>query len=76
MPKYSIETALLHASKAAYLATLIETNTFVIERYDETERSTLPLIQEPLYNKLNRLRQYAPKAYFYWLCALKLKGVQ
>ena len=64
---YFIENAIIDASRAAYLATLLEKRQTEIERYNGDPMSTAALdINPKLSNKLNRLKRQSPEAYFYW----------
>ena len=63
---YHIEKAIAHASKAAYLATLIKHDTFVIEKFKDTIQLKDWTICEPLNVKLNKLKKSNPEAFFHW----------
>ncbi len=63
---YHIEKAIIHASKAAYLSTLIKHDAAVIEKFGNPLEMKDWLINEPLNNKLNKLRKSNPEAFFYW----------
>jgi predicted nucleotidyltransferase component of viral defense system len=63
---YHIEKAIIHASKAAYLSTLIKYNAVVIEKFGNPLEMKDWLIDEPLNNKLNKLKKSNPEAFFYW----------
>jgi hypothetical protein len=64
---YFIENAIIDASRAAYLATLLEKGQMEIERYNGDPMSIATLeIQPSLPNRLNRLKRQSPEAYFYW----------
>ena len=64
---YFIENAIIDASRAAYLATLLEKRQTEIERYNGDPMSIAALdINPKLSNKLNRLKRQSPEAYFYW----------
>ena len=62
---YRIEEAITDASKAAYLATLIEKGQTTFERFNINALAELK-IEPTLTNKLNKLRLSQPEAYFYW----------
>lgn len=63
---YRIEEAIIDAAKAAYIATLIETGSRTIERYNAMQLSEDLLIKPVLTSKLGKLRIGSPEAYFYW----------
>lgn len=63
---YHIEKAITHASKAAYLATLIKYDCKTIEKYSNPLQMNAWLIAEPMNSKLNRLKKSNPEAFFYW----------
>ncbi|MBU2651896.1 MAG: nucleotidyl transferase AbiEii/AbiGii toxin family protein [Bacteroidetes bacterium] len=63
---YHIEKAITHASKAAYLATLIKHDYKTIEKYSDPSKMKDWLIAEPMNVKLNRLKKSNPEAFFYW----------
>ncbi len=63
---YHIEKAITHASKAAYVATLIKHDYKTIEKYSNPLQMKDWLIAEPMNTKLNRLKKSNPEAFFYW----------
>ena len=63
---YHIEKAIVHASKAAYLATLITVDAAKIEKYNNPLQMKDWIIAEPMNTKLNRLKKSNPEAFFYW----------
>ena len=63
---YHIEKAIVHASKAAYLATLIKVDATKIEKYNNPLQMKDWTIGEPMNTKLNRLKKSNPEAFFYW----------
>lgn len=68
---YHIENAIVSASKAAYLATLISTNVEKIEKYANPMQVKDWSIADPEYNKLNRLKKTNTEAFFYWYKAIE-----
>ena len=66
MDAYRIEDAIVDASKAAYLATLIESGGNDIERFNYAQLADDLQINPVLTSKLNKLRIGLPEAYFYW----------
>ena len=63
---YHIEKAIVHASKAAYIATLIRLNTDSIEKFNNLLDMKDWIIKEPSNNKLKKLKKSNPEAFFYW----------
>jgi len=71
---YHIEKAIIHASKAAYLSTLIQRNAKTINKFDNPNEMRDWLIGEPLNNKLNKLKKSNPEAFFYWYKIYELRS--
>jgi len=63
---YHIEKAITHASKAAYIATLIQYNADTTETYKNPEQLKDWTIKKPINPKLNKLKKSNPEAFFYW----------
>jgi hypothetical protein len=63
---YHIEKAIVHASKAAYLATLIKVDATKIEKFNNPLQMKEWEISDPMWPRLNRLKKSNPKAFFYW----------
>lgn len=64
--KYQLEKAITHASKAAYLSALIKYNAETIKKFDNPLEVKDWLVDEPINNRLNRLKKSNPEAFFYW----------
>ncbi len=66
--KYSLESAIINASKAAYLSALLNTGLTDISHYNPETISQLAskTIMAPLPTKLNKLKKTHPEAFFYW----------
>lgn len=63
---YHIEKAITHASKTAYVATLIQHDIKSFEKYANPLQIKDWHITEPMNTKLNRLKKSNPEAFFYW----------
>ena len=70
---YHIEKAIAHASKAAYLSTLIHLNAKKIAKFENPLQLKDWQIDEPLKSKLNKLKKSNPEAFFYWYKIYELK---
>lgn len=72
---YHIEKAIIHASKAAYLAKLIQFKKQDFERFNNTLALNDYWIEQPFYTKLNKLKKSNPEAFFYWFKTWELMKV-
>lgn len=63
---YHIEKAITHASKVAYVATLIIYDAKTLEKYGDPLQMKDWIIGEPMNTKLNRLKKSNPEAFYYW----------
>ena len=63
---YYIEKAITHASKAAYLATLLKHEADAIERFDPSINMKDWIIEQPFNTRVNKLKKSDPEAFFYW----------
>ena len=70
---FNIDKAIIAASKAAYLATLIKYDSDNIEKYSNPLQMKDWLLDKPINNKLNKLKKSNPEAFFYWYKIYKLK---
>ncbi|NOX66530.1 MAG: nucleotidyl transferase AbiEii/AbiGii toxin family protein [Chlorobi bacterium] len=70
---YHLGKTIAHASKAAYLATLIKHDAKVIDKYTNPIHMKEWLIAEPMNTKLNKLKKSNPEAFFYWHKIYELK---
>jgi len=70
---YHIEKAIVHASRAAYIATLIKCDSGIIEKYDNAVEMKDWVIGETIYKKLNKLKKSNPEAFFYWYKIFELE---
>lgn len=73
---YHIEKTIAHASKAAYLSTLIHLNAKTIAKFENPLQIKDWQIDEPLNNKLNKLKKSNPEAFFYWYKIYELKNIK
>ncbi len=66
--KYNFDSAVINASKAAYLSVLMTKNILKVEHFDpqNIEPLRMTTIKEPLLAKLNKLKRSNVEAYFYW----------
>lgn len=69
---YHLEKAIAHASKAAYLSTIIKNDAAQIEKFENPLQVKDWLITNPLYNKLNKLKKSNPEAFFFWYKTVEL----
>jgi predicted nucleotidyltransferase component of viral defense system len=63
---YQIEKAIAHASKAAYIATLIKHDAQSIEKFSDPLQMKDWVISESMNTKLNKLKKSNPEAFYYW----------
>ena len=63
---YHLEKAIVHASKAAYIASLILHDASTIEKFEDPKQLKNWKIGEEMNNKLNKLKKSNPEAFFYW----------
>jgi hypothetical protein len=72
--QFRIDHAITAAAKAAYLTKLIQSeNEIKAERFKNPLKIKDWLIEDPEYNKLNKLKKNNPEAFYYWCKALKNK---
>jgi predicted nucleotidyltransferase component of viral defense system len=69
---YHLEKAIVHASKAAYLAMLIKCNADKLEIFSSPLELKDWIIKLPLNTRLNRLKKSNPEAFFYWYKTFEL----
>jgi predicted nucleotidyltransferase component of viral defense system len=62
---YYLEKAIIHASKAAYIATLLKQEEGKIEKYENPLQMRDWFLTQPFNNKLNKLKKSNPEAFFY-----------
>lgn len=66
--KYTLDSAIVNAAKAAYLSKLLETGRNEIHHYnlDLLGELTDRVLQQPMPTKLNKLKKTHPEAFFYF----------
>ncbi|MBC8321997.1 MAG: nucleotidyl transferase AbiEii/AbiGii toxin family protein [Candidatus Marinimicrobia bacterium] len=74
--KYHIEKAIIHASKAAYIASLIKNNKLNIEKYENPGQVKDWVISDHKISKLNKLKKSNPEAFFYWYKIFEIRTNQ
>ncbi|MDF1549374.1 MAG: nucleotidyl transferase AbiEii/AbiGii toxin family protein [Bacteroidales bacterium] len=70
--RYVIEDAILSASKAAYLAALLNNPDQTIVRFSTSPSFSELSITNPTYNKLNKLKKGIPEAFWNWYHTVQL----
>jgi len=63
---YHIEKAIIDASKAGYLTTLIKNKKTKFEKFSDPMQIKDWVIKQPLSTRLNKLKKSNPEAFFYW----------
>jgi hypothetical protein len=69
---FSLDSAILCASKTAYLCALIQTQHRKINRFDKNSDLSPLAIANPDFNKLNKIKKTSLEAFFYFYHALQL----
>ncbi len=66
--KYNIDSAIVNASKAAYLSVLIANGVSEVSHFDPQNMEYLrdAVVREPMPTKLNKLKKTNVEAFFYW----------
>ncbi|MEN9443679.1 MAG: hypothetical protein RIS47_569, partial [Bacteroidota bacterium] len=73
--RFLIDNAILAASKAAYISTLMKTGNTEIQCFDKaTDLSELSIL-DPTYNKLNKLKKNNREAFWYWWNTFKISEI-
>ena len=74
---FNIDTAVIYAAKAAYLAAAVKTGAVHIERFDKSIDMKMWTISAPMDTKLNKIKKSRPEAFFYlWQMADLLRNSQ
>lgn len=71
---FHIDKAIIAASKAAYMATIIRTQNGAIEKHGDPKIMKDWVIGEPFWPRLNRLKKSNPEAFFYWYKIFEING--
>jgi hypothetical protein len=73
--RYMLDTAIINASKVAYLSTLIANNLTKVEHFDKSNIQELQnvTIKNPLPTKLNKLKKSNIEAFYYWWKVFEIK---
>jgi hypothetical protein len=69
-----LEKAIVHASKAAYLSTIIKNDSDEIQKFENPIQLKDWLITDVHYNKLNKLKKSNPEAFYYWYKIVELNN--
>ena len=72
---FSLDSAILCASKAAYLSALIAKQMDSIHRFENSQEISSWRIVSSDYCKLNKLKKTSPEAFYYFYLALDLLGI-
>ena len=66
--RYNLDSAIVNASKAAYLSRLLDRGINEVRHYSPDGLMDLAdqIIRQPLPTKLNKLKKTHPEAFFYW----------
>ena len=70
--KFHLDEAIICAAKVAYLSRILVAERYSVQRYSGPGSVEKFIIDNPNYNKLNKLRKSFPEAFFYWHHALSL----
>ncbi|MDD3787309.1 MAG: nucleotidyl transferase AbiEii/AbiGii toxin family protein [Petrimonas sp.] len=73
---FHIEKAIIAASKAAYLSSLIASDVISFEKFNNPVQIKDWSIDHPEFNKLNKLKKSNPEAFFYWYKIFELRANQ
>ena len=69
--QFTMDSAILCAAKAAYLAALIRKGEKIISRFDPDDDLSSLAIQNHGYSKLNKVKKTSPEAFYYFYQALE-----
>ncbi|MEI6291556.1 MAG: hypothetical protein WCP19_14090, partial [Chloroflexota bacterium] len=71
---FTVDSAILCASKTALLAALLIKREGQIPRFETAAAIATWNISNPTYNKLNKLKKTSPEAFYYFFRALEILG--
>lgn len=72
--RFSIDEAITAAAKVAYLTKLLQSKEEIkIEKFKNPLEIKEWLIEDPQYNKLNKLKKNNPEAFYYWYKSFSIK---
>jgi len=63
---YHLEKAITHATKAAYLATILKQDADALDRFDTSIDMKDWAVEQPFNTRVNKLKKSNPEAFFYW----------
>jgi predicted nucleotidyltransferase component of viral defense system len=63
---FHLDKVILAGAKAAYINHLIRHGHINIEKYQDSANIKDWIIEDPVWNKLNKLKKSNPEAFFYW----------
>jgi len=70
---FHIERAMVPAAKAAYIVTMLQTDTAKIEHFLNPMEVKDWMLEQPFDTRLNKLKKSNPEAFFYWYKISELK---
>ena len=72
---FTVDSAILCASKTALLTALLMKKEYLIPRFETAATIASWNIANPAYNKLNKLKKTNPEAFYYYFRALAILGL-
>jgi hypothetical protein len=73
---FHLEKAILHATKTAYISTLLTHDASFIEKFNDPLITKDWFIVDPNYSKLNKLKKHNPEAFYYWYKIFQLRAIK
>lgn len=71
--RFNIDEAITAASKTAYLSEVLKNEKIAsLEKYSNSEQVKDWVIENQLFNKLNKLKKSNPEAFFYWYITVSI----
>lgn len=71
---YQIDKAITHASKAAYIASVLKYDAHKIERFDPSLDMKNWIIEQPFNTRVNKLKKSNQEAFYYWFKIFELQS--